>query len=137
MTHSSSRNQPHWLPGRLTSLGSLQPAQLAHLKFENGLHTQCPFGTGLCEVTRSCYLREETGVRAGQAHTSGRAGQPHDGRGQLPSPSPANLHYFLSSLPCRREYLNWELGAFVEPPVKWQPLEGFELESDKSELITL
>lgn len=82
-------------------------------------------------MVRSCYLREEIGVRAGQAHTSGRAGQPHDGRGQLPSPSPANLHYFLLSLPCKREYLNWELGAFVEHPVKWEPPEGFELESDK------
>ena len=135
MTHSSSRNQPPWLPGRLTSLGSLQPPQLALLTFEKGFHAHCPFKTGLCAVARSCYLREERGVRAGQAHTSGRAGQPHHGRGQLPPPSPTNLHYFLSSLPWTGQYLNWELGAFVEPPVKWEPPEGFELERDKLWLI--
>lgn len=41
-----------------------------------------------------CYLREGTGVWAGQEHTSWRAGQPHNGSGQLPLPTPNNSHNF-------------------------------------------
>lgn len=72
----TSRNQPTWLLGRLTSLGSSQPPQLAGLAFENGLCAHAPLRLA-CVVAWSCYIKVGTGAWVQQEHTSWRAGQPH------------------------------------------------------------
>lgn len=83
----TSRNQPTQLLGKLTSLGSSQPPQLAGLAFENGLCAHAPLRL-VCVVARRCYIKVGTGAWVQQEHTSWRAGQPQN----YLYPTPNNCH---------------------------------------------
>lgn len=99
----TSRNQPTQLLGKLTSLGSSQPPQLAGLAFENGLCAHAPLRL-VCVVARRCYIKVGTGAWVQQEHTSWRAGQPQNYLYPTPQQLPqlmAELQHFLQSTPCR------------------------------------
>lgn len=68
-----------------TLLGSPQLPRLTGLAFEKGLCAQCPF-----VQWQGFYLREGTGVWAGQEYSSWRAGQGNRtmGKGSYPSLPP-------------------------------------------------
>lgn len=99
----TSRKQPTWLLGKLTSLGSSQPPQLAGLAFENGLCAHAPLRLARL-VARPCYIKVGTGAWVQQEHTSWRAGQPHNYLYPTPnklSQLTAELQHFLWSTPCK------------------------------------